>query len=87
MLEELNNILEEKVGYIQKEKMKILGLDCNKDQNLIVDNLNIQLDDIEFKMRNFVEEDNNLLQIIPIGVITNKEHNRVLVLKKQKKPH
>lgn len=84
VLEELDNILEEKVGYIQKNTIKNYGLDCDQPHKSIIRSLDIQVKDIEFHIRKQVEDKADLLQIIPIGVITNPEHDKVLILKKQK---
>ena len=86
VLKKLEELLIERVGYIPKNVIKGCGLDCTQWQGtqFVELSTNIELDQIKFEMRNIVEANNTLLQIIPIGIITNPEHSKVLVLKKQK---
>lgn len=84
ILEKLKELLIEKVGYIQKlelEKYELYQQGSNFKQGKDV--IPIPLEMVRFGRRDDVEKDNNLMQIIPIGVLTNREHTCILVLKKR----
>lgn len=86
ILNKLEELIMEKIGYIQKDILRKYDL-FRKDESGVsskwLQNINIPLEDVEFSVRDKVEEDNSLLQFIPIGVLTDPEHSRVLILKKQ----
>lgn len=71
VLKILKNLLIEKIGYINK-------YDFNK-WTITMDTLLTK--EIHFENRDIVESSDSI-QIIPIAVITNKERNKVLVVKK-----
>ncbi|OJJ17260.1 hypothetical protein BKI52_31655 [marine bacterium AO1-C] len=77
ILETLKNLLADKIGYfrIPKGNLKqgINHFEVIKDHKL------------EFDTRSDVENNYNLIQPIPIVVITNKEKTKVLVVKKNEK--
>lgn len=71
ILETLQNLLIEKVGYIENS-------DFDEDS---IDIESLSLKTLKFGNRDDVEKTNNI-QPIPIAVITNKERSKVLVVKK-----
>ncbi|MGL4393152.1 MAG: hypothetical protein ACRCSK_06935 [Fusobacteriaceae bacterium] len=89
VLEKLKDVLEEKIAYIPKEKYKDIfssEITSNKEKitNIkIYEEDSIKKSDINFLGRDEVEKNTNYIQILPIGVLTNSNHDKVLILKKQ----
>lgn len=78
ILKLLKEILIEKIGYFDYDIRAELSEGVNKYENII----NNQI--LKFASRDIVEE-SNFIQPIPIAVITNKEKDRILVVKKNSK--
>ena len=81
-LNTLKHLLMERIGYFPinnniKKVLKSGPVLCHSD---VVQ----YLPKIEFDLRSSVEDNDQLLQPLPIAVITNKQRNRVLVIKKNK---
>lgn len=75
-LEVLKNMLIEKIGYVEKDKIKL-----NSGMNNF-DELSLSLNKYTFNNRDIVESDPNLIQPISIAVITNHDKSKVLCIKK-----
>lgn len=78
-LEVLKDMLIEKIGYINKKN--ILLKEGLNDYTTIQS----QLNQYEFDNRDRVENNDQLIQPIPIAVITNLERNKILCIKKTPK--
>lgn len=84
ILNKLKELLIEKIGYVEKSELKKIGFDVqNTEVQKWNENLPISLDMVKFDWREDVEKNNELLQLIAIGVLTNKERNKILILKKR----
>lgn len=81
-LDTLKDLLMERIGYLEKNEKLINILSSNKI--ISDDEIAKELPPIKFGLRSDVEEKNDLIQPIPVAVITNKEKNKVLVIKKNK---
>ncbi|MBR3954797.1 MAG: NUDIX hydrolase [Clostridia bacterium] len=81
-LETLKDLLMERIGYIQKTK-QIDSIICNR-KVIAYNDLVTYLPPIKFDLREIVESNLSYLQPLPIAVITNKEKNKLLVIKKNK---
>ena len=80
ILETLRMLLIEKVGYFEKNQLINNGLIQGiNDFKLLTNQI------IEYKERDFVEASIELIQPLPIVVITNKKRDKVLVVKKSEK--
>lgn len=80
-LETLKDLLMERIGYINR----------TKEIDIIINNKVIEynkltpfLSPIEFDLRDIVEARSELLQPLPIAVITNRDKSKLLVIKKNK---
>lgn len=80
ILEIIQNNIAEKIGYISKE-----SLSNDLPEIFVLSDANIKNLSLSFSIRNTVEDDQNSVQPIPILVVTNKERNKILVVKKNKK--
>jgi len=80
ILETLRMLLIEKVGYFEKNQLINNGLIQGVNDFKLLSN---QI--IEYKERDFVESSIELIQPLPIVVITNKRRDKVLVVKKSEK--
>ncbi len=81
ILDTLRMLLIEKIGYFNKNSLIENGLsDGINSYNKILNNIKV-----EFKDRDKVEKSNIFIQPLPIAVITNKERDKVLVVKKSEK--
>ena len=78
-LEVLRNMLIEKIGYVERSKIKLT--DGFNDINIIKNHL----DDYKFNNRDIVEDDKKLVQPIPIAVIVTSDKNKILCIKKTRK--
>ena len=85
ILHKLEELIIEKVGFVDKNVPEIQNLFAKEGVNNFkwLEKMDIPLEKIEFNRRDEVERNNKQLQFIPIGVLTNPEHSRVLILKKQ----
>lgn len=81
-LETLKDLLMERIGYLERSEELNNLLSAKKVFNY--DELKDVMLPIKFDLRDKVEKETELLQPIPIAVITNKEKDRVLVIKKNK---
>lgn len=79
-LEALRELLMEKIGYFTRDN-SLSGF-ISKRNIFSFKEFEEKIPEIEFGLREEVESDENLLQPIPVVVITNKEKNKVLVIKK-----
>lgn len=81
-LETLKDLLMERIGYFEKNKALEKVLQSKK----IIDSIQFEkeLTPIQFDLRDKVEKNIDLIQPIPIAVITNKDRNKILVIKKNK---
>lgn len=82
-LRTLKDSLMEKIGYFdlaETLKLKLYQKAIFKYREI----KNI-LGDIKFDLRNKVEQSNDYLQPIPIAVITNRDHSKILTIKKSPK--
>lgn len=77
----LKNQLMERIGYFEKSKLpsKIFS-----NEPISYSNLENELDNLKFDLRDVVERNSNFLQPIPVAIITNKPKNKILVIKKNK---
>lgn len=81
ILDTLRMLLIEKVGYFEK---------ANLIHNGLINGINeydriIGKEKLQFKDRDSVEKSDELIQPLPIAIITNKERDKVLVVKKSEK--
>lgn len=81
-LDTLKDLLMERIGYF--EKNEILNDILLSEKIFSEEMLTDVLGTIKFGLRNVVEDNPNYIQPIPIAVITNKERDKVLVIKKNK---
>lgn len=81
-LEILKDLFMEHIAYVGKEEL-VFPVDENYSTYKFKRELFNQI--IKFDLRDLVEKKDDFLQPIPIGVITNKTRDRVLVLKKNNK--
>ncbi len=75
----LKNMLIEKIGYVPAQKLK-LNSGINEYSQV-----SKALNNYRFNNRDIVESDQTLVQPIPIAVVTNKQRNKLLCIKKTKK--
>ncbi len=82
-LDTLRDLLVERIGYISfdNDAKEVMG----KKRVLSFDELNDKILSISFDLRDKVEGQPDLIQPIPIAVITNKERNKILAIKKNAK--
>lgn len=81
-LNNLKNLLMERIGFFERtEEMEKVLL---SKSILQYDDLNGLLPLMEFDLRDDVEMNTKLLQPIPIAIITNKDKNKVLVIRKNR---
>lgn len=78
-LEVLKDMLIEKIGYIPKNEINL------KEGINEVETIKSALNSYSFANRDEVENNEHLIQPIPISVITNLERNKILCIKKTKK--
>lgn len=76
-LQTLKDMLMEKIGYIPKDKIKL-----EHGVNVVAKLINTLNVNLQFDLRNLVEERSDYVQPIPIAVVTNKERSKILCLKK-----
>lgn len=81
-LSTLRSLLMERIGYFEKNETLKAVLSSNALLNPI--ELKNALGPIKFDLRDNVEDNSDFLQPIPIAVITNKERDKILVIKKTK---
>ena len=81
-LENLKSLLMERVGYFRKDKKLLERL--TESSVCMYDNMKDILPPIEFGLREEVENNDYYLQPIPIAVITNRQKDKFLVIKKNK---
>ncbi|MFA6729433.1 MAG: hypothetical protein WCR95_00340 [Eubacteriales bacterium] len=85
-LETLRVMLIENIGYIKPDMAVIKMLEEKRFISSIIDNsIADKLGGISFGMRNDIEACEELIQPIPIAVITDNKHKMVLTAKKKKK--
>jgi predicted NUDIX family phosphoesterase len=77
----LKNLLMERIGYI--ENTPALRQKLQKKRWFNYSELSSSFAEMQFDLRENVENDSALIQPIPIAVITNPEHDRVLTIKKK----
>lgn len=81
ILDTLRMLLIEKIGFFKRDILIQNGLSNGiNDYDKILNSIKL-----DFKDRVTVEKTNNLIQPLPIAVITNKERDKVLVVKKSEK--
>lgn len=81
-LDTLKYLLMERVGYFAKNDVL---MDILKNGPILYHSvLNPVLPKLEFDLRNNVEKNSQLLQPLPVAIITNKAKDKVLVIKKNK---
>lgn len=80
ILETLRSFLIEKIGYFQFEQLNNNGLKEGINSFDLIEKLELLYD-----QRDIVEKNNKFIQPIPIVVITNKERDSVLVVKKSER--
>lgn len=81
-LDTLKYLLMERVGYFAKNDML---MDILKNGPILYHSvLDPVLPKLKFDLRNNVEENSQLLQPLPVAIITNKAKDKVLVIKKNK---
>ena len=81
-LSTLKDLLMERIGYfVQNREIKGVLAQKNVYQ---YEELREILQDVKFDMRDVVEDNNEFIQPIPIAIISNKQKNKVLVIKKNK---
>ncbi len=80
ILEKLKELLIERVGFVKKVELKEV---LNEEIPSWSCSMPISLDLVNFDRRDEVENNNNFLQLIPIGVLTDSKHSKILVLKKR----
>ena len=81
-LNTLKDLLMERVGYFEKnDELEQLLL---SNEILQYSEIERNLPNLKFDLRENVEANPNLLQPIPVAIITNKSNNKVLVIKKNK---
>lgn len=80
ILEKLKELLIERIGFVEKAKLKEV---LNKEIPSWSCNMPISLELVNFYRRDEVESNNDFLQLIPIGVLTDSKHSKILVLKKR----
>lgn len=85
ILHKLEDLIIEKVGFVEKDILEIQNLFENPNgiNYKWLEDMSIPLDKVMFNRRDKVEDNNNQLQFIPIGILTNPEHSRILILRKQ----
>lgn len=81
-LETLRNLLMERIGYFEKTKTLMERLKGKKISNH--EELADAFPVITYDLRDNVEENDLLLQPIPVAVITNRSKTKILVIKKNK---
>lgn len=81
-LDTLKYLLMERVGYFQKNNTLMRALENGPISFHSV--LKSVLPKLEFGLRSIVEEDDLLLQPLPVAIITNKAKDKILVIKKNK---
>lgn len=82
-LNELKDLLMERVGYFEKNNEFISSLSTN--EVTLYDDVKDVLPQLKFDVRENVEFNNSLLQPIPVAVITNMNRDKVLVIRKSDK--
>ncbi len=80
ILEIIQNNIAEKIGYFPKST-----LSNDLPETFSFSDANLNEIALEYKIRDSVESDEGSVQPIPILIITNKERNKLLVVKKNKK--
>ena len=81
-LDTLKHLLMERIGYFPKSTVL---MDVLKNGPVLShSDLEPYLPKIEFDLRNSVEENDQLLQPLPVAIITNKSKDKILVIKKNK---
>jgi predicted NUDIX family phosphoesterase/predicted ATPase len=83
-LKTLRDLLMERIGYFEIESNEINNI-LKKKRVFEYHELQHTLINIKFDLREKVESNLRFLQPIPIAVITNKNHDKVLVVKKNSK--
>lgn len=81
-LNTLRDLLMERIGYF--ELNSTIKNTLSTKEYFRYEEVKDLLENMQFGLRNSVENDSNLIQPIPIAVITNKEKNKILVIKKNK---
>lgn len=81
ILEALKMIVIEKVGFVPKNNLISNGLVSGINE---FDDI-IKTEKLDYEDRDSIERSHSKMQLIPIAVITNKERNKVLVVKKSEK--
>lgn len=81
-LNTLKYLLMERVGYFSKNDMLMNMLE--NGPVLCHNALGPVLPKLQFDLRDHVEENNQLLQPLPVAIITNRTKDKVLVIKKNK---
>jgi predicted NUDIX family phosphoesterase len=77
----LNSNVAEKIGYVQKSDIAIVANKLCRFSTLFKSNK----PQIRFESRTKVETNDDIIQLIPIAVITDPLHDRILTAKKSKK--
>ncbi len=80
ILEIIQKNIDEKVGYFSKSE-----LPKNLPETFYFSDTNLESVTLEYKIRDDVEVDDDSVQPIPILIMTNKEKDKFLVVKKNKK--
>ncbi|MEJ2046173.1 MAG: hypothetical protein P8X74_19575 [Reinekea sp.] len=80
ILEIIKNNISEKIGHFPKAT-----LSSNLPETFHFSDANLNGVNLEYQIRDTVESDESSVQPIPILIITNKEQNKLLVVKKNKK--
>lgn len=78
-LEVLRNMLIEKVGYLKLSTLSLVDGFNNLQQ------LELQLNKYKFNNRDVVEDDETVIQPIPIAVVVTPQKNKILCIKKTSK--
>ncbi len=80
ILEIIQTNISEKIGYIQKVQMS-----KEFSETFYLKECNLNRTNLQYGARNIVEENDAFVQPIPILIVTNKERDKVLIVKKNKK--
>lgn len=84
-LKTLKNLLVERIGYFTPTSAQIEKISEHRIMSFDEKEISEMAESIQFGLRHEVEENNEFIQPIPIAVITNNEHNKILTIKKTSK--
>lgn len=79
-LDKLKELLMERIGYFEKSSKLKRVLETNTV--FTFEELNKQLPELKFDIRDNVEQNAEYLQLIPVATVINRDKNKVLVIRK-----